>query len=90
MSASRKVRDCRVKNSNAPQAFSRSALLGSFMSGLAAMPSFGAVPTPIRLPDPNPWNGLRADWAVIGFDLSTVIERENAKLKTKSKSAKSA
>lgn len=57
----------------------------SFVAGLGALASIWPQGTPTRYPYASAMDALRRDGVQIGRDLSRVIERENARLTTKSK-----
>lgn len=57
----------------------------SFVAGLGTLASIWPQGAPTRYPYASAMDALRRDGAQIGRDLSRVIERENARLTTKSK-----
>lgn len=57
----------------------------SFVAGLGALASIWPQGAPARYPHASTIDALRRDGVQIGRDMSRVIERENARLKTKQK-----
>ena len=63
-------------------------LFRSAIAAFGSLATFAPGHPIVRYSHATEWDALKSDWSRIGFDMKTVIERENGKIKKTSSSAR--
>ena len=64
-------------------------MIRSAVAALGSLAAFAPSSQPVRYPHGSEWEALRSDWAKIGGDMHTVIERNHGKVKKQTGTARS-